>query len=49
MKKYHKYKKQYEKDQRTFKSFDILSKKSLQDIVIDENEYESFCNFFTKC
>ena len=46
--KYNKYKKQYEKDQNTIKSFDRLYRKSLQDNVIDKNEYESLCNIFTK-
>ena len=46
--KYNKYKKQYEKDHLTIKSFDKLSRKSLQDNVINKNEYESLCNIFTK-
>ena len=46
--KYNKYKKQYEKDQQTIKSFDKLYRKSLQDIVIDKTEYESLCNIFTR-
>ena len=46
--KYNKYKKQYERDQLTIKSFDKLYRKSLQDNVIDKTEYESFCNIFTK-
>ena len=46
--KYNKYKKQYERDQNTIKSFDKLYRKSLQDNVIDKNEYESHCNIFTK-
>ena len=46
--KYNKYKKQYEKDQNTIKSFDKLYRKSLQDNVIDKTEYESLCNIFTK-
>ena len=46
--KYKKFKKQYEKDQQTSKSFDKLYRKTLQDNVIDENEYESLCNSFTK-
>ena len=46
--KYNKYKKQYERDQSTIKSFDKLYRKSLQDNVIDKNEYESLCNIFTK-
>ena len=45
--KYDKYKKQYEKDRNTIKSFDELYRKSLQDNVIDENEYENLCNIFT--
>ena len=48
MNKYNKYKKQYEKDQQTIKSFDALYGKSLQDNWIDKNEYERFCNFSTK-
>ena len=46
--KYNKYKKIYERDQNTIKSFDKLYRKSLQDNVIDKNEYESLCNIFTK-
>ena len=46
--KYNKYKKQYERDQNTNKSFDKLYRKSLQDNVIDKIEYESLCNIFTK-
>ena len=46
--KYNKYKKQYEEDQKTIKSFDKLYRKSLQDNLIDNNEYESLCNIFTK-
>ena len=46
--KYNKYKKQYERDQNTNKSFDKLYRKSLQDNVIDKNEYESLCNIVTK-
>ena len=46
--KYNKYKKQYERDQNTIKSFDKLYRKSLQDNVIDKNKYESLCNIFTK-
>ena len=34
---YNKYKKQYERDQNTIKSFDKLYRKPLQDNVIDEN------------
>ena len=46
--KYNKYKKQYERDQNTIKSFDNLYRKSLQDNLIDKTEYESLCNIFTK-
>ena len=46
--KYNKYKKQYERDQQTIKSFDKLYRKSLQDNVIDKTEYESLCNVFTR-
>ena len=46
--KYNKYKKQYERDQNTIKSFDKLNRKSLQDNVIDKSEYESLCNIFSK-
>ena len=46
--KYNKYKKQYERDQNTIKSFDKLYRKSLQDNFIDKTEYENLCNIFTK-
>ena len=46
--KYNNYKKQYERDQLTIKSFDKLYRKSLQDNVIDKKEYENLCNIFTK-
>ena len=46
--KYNKYKKRYEKDQQTNKSVEKLDRKSLQDNVIDINEYESLYNIFTK-
>ena len=46
--KYNKYKKQYERDQNTIKSFDKLYRKSLQDNVIDKTDYESLRNIFTK-
>ena len=36
--KYNKYKKQYERDQQTIKSFDKLYRKSLQDDIIDKTE-----------
>ena len=45
--KYNKYKKQYERDQQTIKSFDKLNLKSLQDNIIDKNEYECLCKIFT--
>ena len=48
IKKYNKYRKNYEKDQQTIKTFDNLYRKSLQDNVIDKNEYEILCNIFTK-
>ena len=46
--KYSKYRKLYERDQNTIKSFDKLYRKSLQDNIIDKNEYENLCNIFTK-
>ena len=46
--KYNKYKKQYERDQQTIKSFDKLYRKSLLDNIIDKTENDSLCNFFTK-
>ena len=46
--KYNKYKKLYERDQNTIKSFDKLYRKSLQDNVIDKTEYESLRNIFTR-
>ena len=48
MNNYNKYKKQYERDQLTIKSFDKLYRKSLQDNTIDKNEYDSLCNILTK-
>ena len=39
--KYNKYKKLYERYQNTIKSFDQLYRKSLQDNLIEETEYES--------
>ena len=45
---FNKYKKQYERDQQTIKSFDKLYRKSLQDNIIDKTEYENLCNVFTK-
>ena len=46
--KYNKYKKQYERDQNTIKSFDKLYRKSLQDNIIDKTEYENLCNISTR-
>ena len=46
--KNNKYKKQYERDQNTIKSFDKLYRKSLQDNIIDKTEYDSLCNIFTR-
>ena len=46
--KNNKYKKQYERNQQTIKSFDKLYIKSIQDNVIDKTEYDSLCNFFTQ-
>ena len=46
--KYNKYKKQYERNQQTIKSFDKLYRKSLQDNLVDKSEYDSLCNIFTK-
>ena len=46
--KYNKYKQQYERDRESIKSFDKLYRKSLQDNVIDKNEYENLCKNSTK-
>ena len=46
--KFNKYKKLYERNQQTIKSFDKLYRKSSQDKVIDINEYESPCKIFTE-
>ena len=46
--KYNKYKKLYERDQNTIKSFDKLYRKSLQDNIIDKTEYENLCIIFTR-
>ena len=46
--KNNKYKKQYEKDQRTIKLVDKLCSKSLQDEIINKNEYDFLCKIFTK-
>ena len=42
------HKKHYENGQKTIKSFENLYRKSLQDNVIDKNDFESLCNIFTK-
>ena len=44
--KNNKFKKQYQRDQQTIKSFDKLYRKSLQDNIIDKNEYDSLCNIY---
>ena len=44
--KYNKYKKQYEEDQQTIKSFDKLYRKSLQDNVIDKKIWKSMYYFY---
>ena len=46
--KYNKYKKLFERDQLTFKSFDKLYRKSLQVNIIDKIEYEKLSNIFIK-
>ena len=46
--KYNKYKKLYERDQNTIKSFDRIYRKSLQDNIIDKTEYDGLCNIFTR-
>ena len=46
--KYNKYKKQFERDQQTIKSFHKLYRKSLQDNITNKTEYEILCNIFTK-
>ena len=46
--KYNKYKEQYERDQKTIKSFSKLYRKSLQGNIIDKTEYDRLCNIFTK-
>ena len=46
--KYNKYKKLYERDQTTIKSFDKLYRKSLQNNVIDRTEYDGLCATFTR-
>ena len=46
--KYNKYKKQIKRDQQTIKSFTKSCRKSLQDNVIDKNEYETLFKILTK-
>ena len=41
-------KKLHEKDQQIIKFCNKLYRKSLQDNVIDKNEYESLCKIFSK-
>ena len=48
MNNYNIYKKQYERDQQPTKPFDKFYRKSLQDNIIDKNEYKSLCTIFTK-
>ena len=44
MNNYNEYKKLFERDQLTIKSFDKFYRKSLHDNLIDKNEHESLCN-----
>ena len=48
MQKHNIYKKQYERDQQTFVSFDNLYRKSLQDNLMDQSEYESLFSISTR-
>ena len=48
MQKHIKFKKQYEEDQKTIKSFDKLHRKNLQDNLTEKSEYESPCTVFTE-
>ena len=48
MQKHSKYKKLQEKYQQTIKTFQNIYHKSLQDNMIDKNEYESQCNIITR-
>ena len=45
--KHKKYKKQYERDQRTNNSFPSFYRKALQDNLIDGKGYETLCRAFT--
>ena len=49
IKKYIKYKNQFEQDQQIIKTFDKLYKKSSKDNVIDKSEIESLRFIFTEC
>ena len=44
LKKHYKYKRQFEKDQQSIKSFGEQYKKNLQDILIDRSEYDALSN-----
>ena len=48
MQKYIRYKKQLKKYRQTIKFFEKLNRKSLQHNVIDEIEYKTVCEIFTK-
>ena len=48
MEKYNRYKKQYQKDEQTKRSFDRQYKRSLQDFPFDKSQNESLCNIFTR-
>ena len=48
MQKYNNYKKQYQNDQQTIRSFDKIYRKDLQANVINKHDYESLCDNFTK-
>ena len=48
MKNYNNFKKLYEKDHQTIKSFDKILQKYLQDNLTDKSENESLCNIFLK-
>ena len=46
--KYNKYKKQYQKDEKTIKPFDKLYRTSLKDNLTDKKVYEPIYDFFKK-
>ena len=48
MQKCNKYKKQLQIGQQTIKSFNKLHRRSIQDNLIDENEYTCLCDMLTK-